>query len=770
MIKVYLKYNPFKLETIVLIDGESVKENSILNVGSKRLQEWIFQLPQYLNDECNENEFELEFMGTKMDFEDIEDVVKQAELKGIYIQVSHIPVLELDHMEKRIEEVFNEIVEGPIDELKSNDLKASFQQALNDEFEVTVVATMSAGKSTLINALLQQKIMPSSQEACTATISRIKDTNDSKFKAIPHSVLGDQLEVVEEVTLEKMNQMNNDEKISVIELHGNIPFTDSKETSLVLIDTPGPNNSRDENHLKTTYKNLSESSKTLVLYILNATQLGVNDDSELLNKVSESMKVGGKQSKDRYLFVVNKLDQFRKGEDNVESSLAKVRKYLASRGIIDPHIFPSTASVALGIRQLLNHPENTDEELIDEINLAVRKLNRNKELHLEKYTTLTPSTRQKIENELEAISKKDIYSKETALIHTGIPSIEHMIKLYVDKYARTAKVKNVVDTFQKKLESSLAFENMKNTISNQKSQHEKIYQQINELTQKIQAGNESKIFEEKIKSINPMEAIKKEASELLKKQGSKLADSFAGKMNEKFSIKEANDILKEMKQTLKESYAELNVKLEIVIERDLNKAAHDLLEQYHEKIKGIVEGMEVDSFVPYELISGELDMDYFSIEEKIKKEKVKVGTETYSNPDREGFWGFFKFFTPKTISKDVLEERAYINGQELIEDFLGEVESRTRQTISEMCNDAEASVVSIKSIYNKKFREVDRILVRKLKELKDFTGDAEKMKSLIEKSNRNLMWLKEIDKKIKGIIELESIKNEEASHVDYTIV
>ena len=104
-----------------------------------------------------------------------------------------------------------------------------------------------------------------------------------------------------------MDRLNSSDKVSKIKIHGNIPFVESDDESLVLIDTPGPNNSRDPEHRVTTYNMLSESSKTLVLYILNAQQLGVDDDDNLLNHVSESMKVGGKQSRDRFIFVINNI-------------------------------------------------------------------------------------------------------------------------------------------------------------------------------------------------------------------------------------------------------------------------------------------------------------------------------------------------------------------------------------------------------------------------------------------------------------------------------
>ncbi|WP_214710826.1 MULTISPECIES: dynamin family protein [unclassified Exiguobacterium] len=772
MSKVYLEYNPFKLETIILIEGEAVRENSVLNVGNKRLQEWVDQLPIYLYEECNENEFELEFMGTSMDFEDVEEVVAKARQKDIRIHLTHIPVRELDHMEQRIEELFHEIVRGPIEELKTEDLKSTFEQALNDEFEITVVATMSAGKSTLINALLQQKIMPSSQEACTATISRIKDIDQSTFTAIPHPTFGEPLEAIENVSLEEMTRLNSDESISMIELHGDIPFTDAKETSLVLIDTPGPNNSRDENHLKMTYKNLSESSKTLVLYILNATQLGVDDDSKLLDMVAESMKVGGKQSKDRYLFVVNKLDQFRKGEDDVEVSLNKVRKYLANRGIHDPNIFPAAALPALDIRQLMNQADEVDEDLEFEISVMTRKLNHNQQLHLERYATLTPSVRNKMEQRLKEVEDGDMYNKDSALIHSGIPAIEETIKLYVDKYARTAKVKNIVDTFQQKLDSSLAFEKMKESIAKQTNQHAAIQSQIEALTEKIQHGNESKAFKKKIEAINPVLEIRKEGKRLLREQNQQIADVLAGKTTTKFEMQEAEAFAEELLATAQTSFTNLHAHLELVIEKHLNRAAFDLLQGYREKILRLMDGMEIAGieFEPYELVQGDLEFNQHSIQQVVIKESVKVGEETYKNPEREGIIGFFKFFEPRVLVRDIYEEKQYIDGQSLTDLFMTDAEISTRKSINLICDEAGKTADQIKSSYDKKFEEVDRLLVKKLQELNRFTENAKDIESLLEASYQNLIWLNEMEAKIKSIIELESIKCEEEPSVDYTTI
>jgi len=306
MKEVFIKYNPYKLETEVKIDGNPVKENSVLNIGNERLQEWLENLPQILIDECNSKNFKVIFHGTTLDYEDLLSVAKEAKKHDILIECEHIPAKEVGDKEQAIDMLFTEIKNGPFDELRQPDVIRAFELAKSSDFEVNVVATMSAGKSTLINALLRQKLMPAKQEACTATITKIKDSVSDVFRATVFDKNGELLESHPELTLEVMNKLNGNPAVSMIKVEGNIPFVTPEEVALVLVDTPGPNNSRDPEHKAATYRMLSESSKTVVLYVLNATQLGVEDDSNLLDHVAKSMSVGGKQSKDRFMFIVNK--------------------------------------------------------------------------------------------------------------------------------------------------------------------------------------------------------------------------------------------------------------------------------------------------------------------------------------------------------------------------------------------------------------------------------------------------------------------------------
>ncbi len=60
---------------------------------------------------------------------------------------------------------------------ENDEVRQSIEEAFNRDFDVYVVATMSSGKSTLINAMLGHDLLPAANEATTATIARITDND-----------------------------------------------------------------------------------------------------------------------------------------------------------------------------------------------------------------------------------------------------------------------------------------------------------------------------------------------------------------------------------------------------------------------------------------------------------------------------------------------------------------------------------------------------------------------------------------------------------------
>ncbi len=754
MKEIFIKYNPYQLVTEITIDGQKLKKNSKLNFEDRRLQEWVESLPDLLFEECNTKDFKITFHGTTPDYEDMEAMAKEAEVKGIHIELEHIPAKEIGDKEVAIQEVFDEIQNGPFNELRQPDVIKAFDLAKSKDFEVNVVATMSAGKSTLINSLLRQKLMPAKQEACTATITKIKDNDADCFMAKVYDKDGTLIQTHAELTYETMEQLNSNPSVSRIQVEGNIPFVTSDDVSLVLVDTPGPNNSRDPEHKAATYRMLSESSKPLVLYIMNATQLAVNDDYNLLSHVAESMKVGGKQSRDRFIFVVNKLDDFKKGEDSVEAAITKVRDYLKDNGIENPNIYPASALTALNIRTILANSDDDNDDDVYEAKGKVRKFNRNEEMHFEKYAPLTPSMRGEVEDMLaKAVAEGD--DNQQALIHAGIVPIEAAIRMYVQKYAKTAKIKNIVDTFIKKLESTQSFEKTKQEIATNRDEQKEILAQIDVIKKKLASGEDAKKFKTQIEQINYDKEISKLAQSVIVAAQKKITKQLSS-TDAKLSKRDAESICQVFAKFAEGLQAEVQVKLENLISNHVKKNAEDLLEQYKKKIAELAQDVKVGSVElnPFELMQGDIISDTSALISKMtKSERVKVGEEWIENEDRKWYkpWTWFQ---EKGHYKEIYEDKEYVDGTELAQKFFAPIQELLYENSESAVEYAKKQTALIKKEFAKKFDELDAVLQSKLKELEVCAKDNENIEARIKETQERLDWLEKIQNKVNGILEI----------------
>lgn len=754
MREIFIKYNPYRLETSITIDDAAPKQNSRLNFGDRRLQEWIEELPEILFEECSSRDFKITFHGTILDYEDVEAMTREAKKNGLNIELEHIPAKEVSDKETAIDEIFDEIQAGPFDELKQPDVVKAFNMAKSSDFEVNVVATMSAGKSTLINALLRQKLMPAKQEACTATITEIKDNDAEHFMAKVYDTNGNLIQTHPELSFEIMDSLNSNPEVSKIHVEGNIPFVTSEDVSLVLVDTPGPNNSRDPEHKAATYRMLSESSKTVVLYILNATQLAVNDDYNLLSHVADSMKVGGKQSRDRFIFVVNKLDDFKKGEDSIEAAITKVRDYLRDNGIENANIYPASALTALNIRTILAESDDDDDDEVYEAKGKVRKFNRNPEMYFETLAPLTPSVRGEIETRLaNARSSHDTY--EEALIHCGIVPIEMAIKMYVQKYAKTAKIKNIVDTFSKRLESAKSFETTKQEITENQDKQKEILANIEVIKKKLASGEDAKRFKSRIEQINYDSEIRKMAKDVIMVAQKKITEQLSSS-DTKISKREAEELCRQFARFADNLQAEVQVKLEELIGNHVHKSATDLLEEYRKKISELAQDVNVGnvSIDPFELMAGDISTDVSSLINNLTEtERVKVDEVWVENTSKKWYkpWTWFQ---EKGHWKDVYEDKEYVDGTKLAQRFFAPIQEQLYENSNNAIEYAKAQTKKIKQDFSKKFAELDTVLKKKLQELEDCANDNKNVERRIRESQAKLKWLEEIQIKTKAILDI----------------
>ncbi|SCH43330.1 Predicted GTPase [uncultured Clostridium sp.] len=718
MAQVEIKYNPYKMETDINVNGKDISNDSILYkvVKGKRLQEWIGQFPQMLVDELNTVDFDIKFYGMALDWDDFEDAFNQAKEKGKIKKLSlkFIEGKSDDDINDKIVEVFKDLQEGPVDDFRDPKLARAFSNINNSVFPINVIATMSSGKSTLINALLGKRLMPSKNEACTATITELLDNDCEVFEAVVYDQDEVILREVPELTYDVMSELNDDGNVYKIAAKGNIPFLDATSTALMLVDTPGPNNSQNQAHKNTTYRAINNDSNNLILYVLNGTQLSTNDDAALLSYVAEQIKKGGKQVRDRFLFVINKMDGFNPEEEDIGKAITAAKRYLASYGIEDPQIFPCSAYAALNIRTCLdgidinNLPWSEWRKLPSAARDTLPMIDKfidYESMHLEQYSTLSPSAQRELDYKLsQAEEKGDI--KEQALIHCGIYSIEAAITAYVKKYAKTKKVKDLVESFQEVLESTQVLAKAKTQVATDEEAAKACGERAAAVKEKIADGKEAEAFKARITALDPLPSIEEKA-ESLKEEATRKTGRVFEPYGDKITNREEAKRLVAQFTTMGSDYiAELTSELESIINKEVMETGERILTEYQEKLSRIDEDAtdkQLD-FGTVDLIKGVLsnmrenaaawcsddfasetvdDVGETTYEEKVYYEKVgqeeekvadgtekvkvgtkkvkvgshreKTGTRTVKNPKKKGFFGFLKFWESSYIEEDVYE-------------------------------------------------------------------------------------------------------------------
>lgn len=621
MAQIFVKYNPYKMETQISINGKAITTDSGLYkvIRGKRLQEWVAKFPQMLVDELNTVDFDIEFYGMPLDWDDFEDVFKRAKENGI------IKNLKMEFSEGKSDEavsdkivsVFTDLQEGPIDDFRNPKLIRAFANINNSVFPINVIATMSSGKSTLINALLGKKLMPSKNEACTATITEILDNDMETFAAVVHDEDDVVLQNIPELTYDIMSELNDDQNVHRISATGNIPFLDAKSTALMLVDTPGPNNSQNQAHKNTTYRAINSDANNLILYVLNGTQLSTNDDASLLSYVAEQIKRGGKQVRDRFLFVVNKMDGFNPEEEDIGKAITVAKRYLASYGIEDPQIFPCSAYTALNIRTYLDGVDIDNMTRADERKLPsaardtlpmIDKFIDYESMHLEQYSTLSPSAQRELNFKLSQ-AEKNGDTKEQALIHCGIYSIEAAITAYVKKYAKTKKVKDLVESFQEVLESTQVLAKAKTQVATDEEAAKACAERAAAVKAKIADGEEAATFKERIAALNPIDAIQEKAETLSREAINKTSRVFQPYGDEITNKSEAKRLVSQFSLMSSDAIAELTSELESVINQEVMGTGERILLEYQEKLSKIDEGAtdkQLD-FGTVDLIKGALN-------------------------------------------------------------------------------------------------------------------------------------------------------------------
>ena len=794
--KFFIEYNPYKNETTFKLNGENTggkfetyRKGFRLQQYLESRQDWKGLIEEVYNRCRTKEKIVLEFKGREADYNDILISLNSSVYKD-NIELVHISAKNDNDMIDEIGALIDKIEGYHIDELKDENVKKKITEAYNSakdaKLKVSVIATMSSGKSTLINSLLATDILPSQNEACTATVARILD-NDSKkeYDCICKNKNEEEItrkSNVQKADLEEYNDMgknmDNDDpnKIIFMDIEGPIPGISSDKMTLLLQDTPGPNNSVDEKHKELTEEMIRSKKNSVILYIMNATQLRVEDDYKLLNIVSSVMKDGGKQARDRFIFVVNKFDDVDLEKEDATKIIQNTKEYLAEFGIEQPNVFPVSARAALLLK--LEHYHGSDILTRQERNdLNTYKNNFGDKdyvvTHVEKLEDISIGVRSKLEKRLE---NADEY--ETALIHTGIPAIEESINEYLEKYAYPIKISDAVSELVSLINGLDMTRKFKQRIVDDNECREELIKQVAAAEEKQKSAEKyQKEFQKRISDFslkedgeNSPQELKKEVS----KQIRLLQEEYIGKTEETDSAGlfsyftaaasgnvevEASKAYRKLQsfenriQKMQDGYSS---KIRLLIENDIQLKGNQISSEFADIIRKLFEDISIDGFDFSEIpeISKYQISDLDTIIDNHSRTEVEYRTEYQDvrNPDRH--W-YNALWTPKYITKTIktkIGEKQMVDMQSIIVEECSKLEQDFENSIDKAFDEGKKDIEQFKKIFSNNLKALSDKVSGIIDDMKKDVAHIDALQKELESNKERLRDIENLAKQVNGIL------------------
>lgn len=764
MMKVFISHNPFTVKTELKINDrlkkDSFTEAYYINHHlfkkdnedfiqkdrlKARLQFWVDELPKYLAEEANGDEIEMTFQGVEADWIDIQGTLENAKNKYEKFKLKSAPIWQAlsEARLNQIEQLIQEALVHPDfkEELNAPEIKEKLAEALKKDFDVYVSATMSAGKSTLINAMLGVDLLPSANEATTATIAKIIDDKsqpNEQFIGRRIYTQNNELKYGNEQIVNKqiLTQWNKTEGTKEILLKGNIQSVKAhKNVQLVITDTPGPNNSEDDSHQETTLRFIKDTKRNpLMIYILNATQLATNDDKFVLTTIAKTMaqNKGDKQVQDRFIFVVNKMDEIDPEKDGeLEGILERITAYLQNCGIESPRVYPVSANFARLLRAegnpnyMITTREKGDlmgkKYIFEEID----------KMDLTQYMPLSDSLRKKIKDQ----------SLPMLLERSGLPALEMVIEDYINRYAIPERV-------------NYAYQALSEAINIKKNENELVQEiaakndSLNELWQLMEGlqdkksqfddlNEEMQYVLDNSKALYPEEAvakINKQDAEIRKKI-IEFKDDFD--FDEDISEKDFIEKVTEIKNALKG------------LGTDLDNIIKVSQENARKQLKGIFDQYVKDLF-------GKLNFDKFKspVLTKFEKQISAISTRTnlglkLTDSEKEKVRRFLEpstWFNPKTILKEDDARKIVKKRVELLNHSVNDI---LREAVEKAEKDVKDYTSSFKDFMSKEFEHQVNMIIE---DLKSKIKDQESLETAKQEAEEKLVRINDFKEKLEAIV------------------
>lgn len=205
------------------------------------------------------------------------------------------------------------------------------EDVVKTECPIVIAGETSSGKSSIINLILGEKILPTGIEACTSIVCRVKycehymvSTKDSENKELDTMSFQDSKEMAEQL---KLIAKTDDEHISYVDIYMPVSLL---QGNVIIVDTPGVG---DLEQKEVADRMLSYLPNALAfVFVANVANAGGLQDDRLLpilSNIRDSMDKMVCFNPEDVIFLLNKWDAISHEKDEqLEEFFKKAKTYL----------------------------------------------------------------------------------------------------------------------------------------------------------------------------------------------------------------------------------------------------------------------------------------------------------------------------------------------------------------------------------------------------------------------------------------------------------
>lgn len=198
-------------------------------------------------------------------------------------------------------------------------------QMKDNRFYITIVGEFNRGKSTLINAFLRDKILPSAIRETTATINKMVFSNEPAIKVIDNEGAAQSIPFSKGV-LREYTALNEFDSSTIDHIEIQYPAEILKK-DVVIVDTPGVNDINQQ-RADVTYRFMPKSDATL--FLLDSQKPFTASEERFLKEQVLKNNIS------TIYFLINKVDHLAPSKlssiiDNVKGKLATITEHNNSK-------------------------------------------------------------------------------------------------------------------------------------------------------------------------------------------------------------------------------------------------------------------------------------------------------------------------------------------------------------------------------------------------------------------------------------------------------